>query len=304
MQKLSIAIPTYNRKDILEQQLDSVSKALQGTKYKNLVHVFIIDNCSDYQLDYFTEKYPAFHFIRNVCNIGASGNVTRCLEYCQTEWCWVLGDDDRIEDDCIDTIFNAIESNENCCLINFKSNLSMGGMNDSEKRIVGTAQLFHHLDYSNLLFISTNVVCVKYFKKYMEIIFDMNYNMFHYLNALPQILRQENTWIYRSEKCIVENMPPRKGTVSWSRNKFYASAASFAELFDTYEERRDAYKAMTKRTEEIKTESARNILSKGSAMQLEDMDFSIMKILYSIKYNAKTRLIEAIKLYVLSRWYK
>jgi hypothetical protein len=61
---------------------------------------------------------------------------------------------------------------------------------------------------------------------------------------------------------------------------------------------------MTKRTEEIKTESARNILSKGSAMQLEDMDFSIMKILYSIKYNAKTRLIEAIKLYVLSRWYK
>jgi len=29
-----------------------------------------------------------------------------------------------------------------------------------------------------------------------------------------------------------------------------------------------------------------------------------MKILYSIKYNAKTRLIEAIKLYVLSRWYK
>ncbi|MFM7155819.1 MAG: glycosyltransferase family 2 protein, partial [Bacteroidota bacterium] len=272
-----------------------------NNKHTNKIFV---DNCSDYEYDYFIEKYPAFQFIRNICNIGASGNVTRCLEYCQTEWCWVLGDDDRIEDDCIDTIFNAIESNENCCLINFNSNLVMNGMNDSEKRINGTNQFFHYLDYSNLLFISTNVVNVKYFKKHMEKIFDMNFNMFHYLNAIPQILRQENTYIYRSHKCIVENMPPRKGTVSWSRNKFYANAASFAELFDTYEERRDAYRAMTRRTEEIKTESAGDILSIGSAMRLENMDFSIMKMLYSIKYNEKTRLTEAIKLFLLARWYK
>jgi glycosyltransferase involved in cell wall biosynthesis len=304
MQKLTIAIPTYNRKDILEKQLDSITGALKISDYKDLVQVFVIDNCSDFQLDYFVEKYPAFHFYRNVCNIGACSNVARCLEYCKTEWCWVLGDDDKIEDDCINTIFNTIEKNENCCLINFKSNLSLGGMNDCEKTIAETAQLFSHLDYSNLLFISTNVVRVKYFRKYMELILDMNHNMFHYLNAIPRILGKENTCIYRSEKRIVENLPPREGTVSWSRDMFYANAASFAELFDTYDERRDAYKAMTKRTEEIKTRSARDIISRGPLMPLKDIDFSIMKILYAIKYNSGTRLVETVKLYILSRWYK
>jgi glycosyltransferase involved in cell wall biosynthesis len=304
MKILTIAIPTYNRRNILEQKLDRLRELLSVSSFGDSAGIMVLDNCSDFPLEALEEKYPDVHFIRNRCNIGMVSNIARCIEYCETEWCWILGDDDRVEDNCIATIASAINNNPNCCMINFKSNLSMWGINDTEKRISQSTCLLGGLDYSNLLLISSNVINTAYFRRYMEKILEMNHNMFHYLNALPQILKQDNTYVCRSKLSIVEWLPPQKGFTTWSRNKFYSNAASFAELFDTYEERRDAYKAMTKRTEEIKTESARNILSKGSAMQLEDMDFSIMKILYSIKYNAKTRLIEAIKLYVLSRWYK
>lgn len=44
-----------------------------------------------------TTRFPGVQcrVVRKRANIGANANVLRCFELCETEWIWILGDDDH-----------------------------------------------------------------------------------------------------------------------------------------------------------------------------------------------------------------
>jgi len=151
--KLTIAIPTYNRNAILCRNLALLLPQLTAD-----CELVIIDNCSRipvaHTLRGLLEDYPSVttRLIRNKVNIGCVANVLRCFELCESEWLWVLGDDDIPEVDCIETITSCLSTG--VALITF-SEKRLGVLSNADG--VGLASFIEKVGLILPSFISTNV---------------------------------------------------------------------------------------------------------------------------------------------------
>ena len=117
--KLTIAIPTYNRRNQLKKTLF----ALDNQTNKNFCLV-ISDNCSDYDvfdiLDEISEELrDKIEIVRNAINIGATGNICNLFLHSKTKWIWTVGDDDTIYGDAVEKIYSYIEKYSDCAYIEF-----------------------------------------------------------------------------------------------------------------------------------------------------------------------------------------
>lgn len=104
--QFTIAIPTFRRPELLRVALDSVIRQRTTVPFE----VLVIDN--DPESD-FAEEIAAFQaraasahlrYIRNDKNIGMFGNWNKCLSEARSEWMTLLGDDDALHPDFLETI--------------------------------------------------------------------------------------------------------------------------------------------------------------------------------------------------------
>lgn len=114
--RLSILIPSYKR----PEQLAHTLSRLVGQCREHQVRIRILDNASPYRVsDLVESRFAAFadliDVVRNAVNIGAEANVCRCYELAESEWFWMLGDDDNPSLDSIGTILSEIDKVDNCC---------------------------------------------------------------------------------------------------------------------------------------------------------------------------------------------
>lgn len=121
--KLTIGIPTYNR----NVELINLIKSLQPQLNDN-IKVIIIDNCSTIPIKQSIEEAGViltsnFSILENHVNIGGNANILRCFEYCETEWLWVIGDDDIPSPVAIKIILEKIEGLNNVAFLNFSDSL-------------------------------------------------------------------------------------------------------------------------------------------------------------------------------------
>jgi glycosyltransferase involved in cell wall biosynthesis len=98
MPKITIAIPTYNRKDYLKECIQSI---LNQTFQDFVIYVF--DNCSDYDIKTFLRDFndERIRLIRSeTTNLGNSGNFERIFHYkFETDYLVVFHDDDVMHRD-------------------------------------------------------------------------------------------------------------------------------------------------------------------------------------------------------------
>ena len=111
---LSIAIPTYNRANFLENLLNTIMP--QAEKFKGLVQICISNNDSTDNtreiVAKFKEKYPGFiKYNENKKNLGGDKNVLKVIEMCDGDFVWTFGDDDSIIDNGLKTVINFIKNN-------------------------------------------------------------------------------------------------------------------------------------------------------------------------------------------------
>lgn len=159
---LTVAIPSYNR---FASLCGSISRLVP--QLTRDVCILILDNSSsDGTVNLGTwigENYPdaSIRVIRNKANIGASANVARCIEFCETEWVWTLGDDDDVHADAIAKILQCIKNNPDATHINMQSTLiplESRRQAGSDVVIGTTVELGEKLDFmSNLLLCSAGV---------------------------------------------------------------------------------------------------------------------------------------------------
>lgn len=106
---LTIAIPTYNRPKQLEHTLRVILPQLVRDER---VCLLILDNHSEVPASEVLNSLGAavpsdrIRVVRNRVNIGGNANIMRCFEFCETQWLWVLGDDDAPSSDAVKTILN------------------------------------------------------------------------------------------------------------------------------------------------------------------------------------------------------
>jgi glycosyltransferase involved in cell wall biosynthesis len=166
---LTIAIPTFNRNDILLKNIERILPQLE-----DWVEVLVVDNNSDVPVSetvkLLVDKYPGNHIkiIRNSVNIGINANVLRCIEYCSTEYLWIIGDDDFPVEDVFNKIYLYI-SNKEAVWINFYcDDCFQPKRSKSEVRSTLIDFLHGMRSISELVFISNNIYRTKYIKNGLE----------------------------------------------------------------------------------------------------------------------------------------
>ncbi len=99
---VTVAIPNYNNKELLEKLLLSLKKSIE------LSQVIIVDNASqDGSVDLIKEKFPEITLIENDTNKGFAYAVNQAIKLVKTEYVFLLNNDTIIEED---TIINLIKT--------------------------------------------------------------------------------------------------------------------------------------------------------------------------------------------------
>ena len=117
---LTIAIPTYNRNKILEENLELLLPQLNDN-----CNLLIIDNKSEKSVEYdlkeLLNKYSdkRVKIITNKYNLGLTCNIIKCFEHCNGDWLWILGDDDKVKDDALKKILDDIQDNKDKVFISY-----------------------------------------------------------------------------------------------------------------------------------------------------------------------------------------
>ena len=118
---LTIAIPTFNRAELLDRQLAWLAGAIQG--FESECEILVSDNCSTDNTPKVIEKWQPvfgntkFTFKRNQENVGAVKNIASCIEYATSKYVWTISDDDKIFDRAIAYLINVLQNSSDLTLV-------------------------------------------------------------------------------------------------------------------------------------------------------------------------------------------
>ncbi|WP_413174002.1 glycosyltransferase family 2 protein [Anabaena azotica] len=118
---LTIAIPTFNRATFLDQQLTWLAKAIKG--FESECEIIISDNCSTDNTQDIINKWQkifnktTFKNNKNTTNIGVMANIAYCFQSAITEYVWVIGDDDPIQERTLGYVINNLKAHPELALL-------------------------------------------------------------------------------------------------------------------------------------------------------------------------------------------
>jgi glycosyltransferase involved in cell wall biosynthesis len=177
---LTICLPTYNRAKYLKMQLERF--ASMPLELWEDIKLFISDNCSSDDTMEIGKEYSGLPgtdivYSRNSSNLGMDGNFVKCYKYADTNYVWLLGDDDTIIIERLKVVLNTLKEKELGILhlgnrMNVEEDVTLYDSNPEEfLKCIGMYTTF----------ISGNIVNVKYVK---EIDFDKYFGTFLTLTPL------------------------------------------------------------------------------------------------------------------------
>ncbi|WP_336981501.1 MULTISPECIES: glycosyltransferase family 2 protein [unclassified Cedecea] len=216
--EITIAIPTYNRVDRVKKQLGRLLPQLSIND-----RVIISDNATPG--DELRVIVESFHDDRiairqNKVNIGANANIIRCFEYADTEYLWLLSDDDEIVADALDIIRTTIVK-YNADFYNFSTDLLSTSRentlcNNIEEYIdsIGSG-------ISNHLLISNNIYKIKSVLPYLTLAFWGAYINAQHLVPVFAALQHGATIFLSSDNIVKWGSPEKNGAGGWRFANLY-----------------------------------------------------------------------------------
>lgn len=115
--QLTIAIPTYNRSEKLKNTLERVLNYIEGLA----VELLVSDNASTddtFLIVQELKKNSNISYYRNEENLGFDGNFLNCLSNAKGEYIWLLGDDDIVLENAVESVLEALELKPVCLHLN------------------------------------------------------------------------------------------------------------------------------------------------------------------------------------------
>lgn len=111
LQRLEIAVPTYNRAECLSRFCDSLQRALERVP-KNEILISFYDNAStDSTADVisnFSATWPHVRVIRHAANIGGSANIAQALVSATADYVWLMSDHMLLSSGAVETVQSCI----------------------------------------------------------------------------------------------------------------------------------------------------------------------------------------------------
>lgn len=215
---LTVLIPTYNRRQQLTRTLDALNK--QSDK---AFRIFISDNASNYSIaDEILSRYDQ-DFVQRITlsvqksNVGADMNIASVLASCETQWGWLLGDDDSIEEYAIETIKKQININSQCSAIWF----SISQKTTDDIIMQSLDNLIDILKLNNFngdwIFMSNKVYNIPETIKYFESMFFRLYTRIpHCIPILDMLKNHEKVCVVNSVQIVKHD--PLEHDITWQIN--------------------------------------------------------------------------------------
>tara|TARA_B110000503_G_scaffold134462_1_gene213513 strand:+ start:158 stop:1186 length:1029 start_codon:yes stop_codon:yes gene_type:complete len=161
---LTIYIPSYNR---LEKLKTTLSNLLPQCISSSDIRVVVQDNHSDTDykialkeiLDCYSESLCAIEINRNIVNIGMGANILKGFEFCDSQWLWILSDDDTLASDALSNIRKSMDNvADDIGFIRFSSQYSSVSAThniNNFKEFVDSASTSN--SFNNYIFISNGI---------------------------------------------------------------------------------------------------------------------------------------------------
>ena len=134
---LTIAIPTYNRAEILKQLLSELAGQLENDPRVELI---VCDNASPDATQAVVDEYRkcglAMLYVRNESNLGADRNILQCFSRAGGKYVLVLGDDDYILPGGLAKLLQILSGDEEYDLVYLPPRSSWGAKRGSQPRSV------------------------------------------------------------------------------------------------------------------------------------------------------------------------
>ncbi len=160
---LTVAIPTFNRADQLRHRLDElVQQAQPGVQ----IAVFNDGSTDATEAVVADFEKSGVRYSATSPNQGLGRNLLRCWENAESEWLWILGDDDPVSSDGVARALSLIASYPDACAINFESNASH---NEHAMVCATLTELFEVKDATALMFISSLLFRVSAIKPHLKV---------------------------------------------------------------------------------------------------------------------------------------
>jgi len=206
---LTIAIPTYNRPAELRQTLEALLPQLTPA-----CTLRIVDNCSETEaavvlngVRHCAPGEATIDCVRNVVNVGGGANIVRCFELCDTDWLWILGDDDLVSPTAISLLLEAIrDAPQGCLYIHFGSATQSTVTEGVIELLRGPAA------FGSLLFMSTAIYRASHFRQFARFGYQFLYSMAPHLAMLLTGLPVEGQCLF-SPHNIIDS--PSRGRTTW-----------------------------------------------------------------------------------------
>lgn len=204
---LTICIPTYNRKERLLKQLDSLY--VQPDIYQT--NIQIIDNHSDYDVeaaitDHFgKDKVSNLQVHVNPVNLGLEPNICMPFLLAKTQWVWTLGDDDETTPDSISTILSHINESENTAFFIF----SISNFPKHRDVCIGEIEPFieywyrEHKSNGDLVFLSNKVYNIDYVRPYIGLAIKNCLNCVGHIVPIFQCLNEKKGMVQMCSGSVV-----------------------------------------------------------------------------------------------------
>ena len=200
----SIIIPTYGRPVQIKRTVDALLPQLDDS-----VRLIVIDNASPVPVSELLSE-PRYQgkvqILRQRYNIGGNANIATCFYICETEWMWLLGDDDHPMPDAVATIRKKIEAaRENTVFISFSVDYWVNNETDSEtddyecilRRCIDDGRFA-----SNCLYISTSLFRAKRYQSKLEYGFHYAGTSAPHLVMTLLLLKEGSSVMWAADKII------------------------------------------------------------------------------------------------------
>ncbi len=121
MTLLTIAIPSFNRATLLDNQLSWLCQEIKGCESE--CEILVSDNSSTDDTADIIKKWQrnskniSWSVNRNPENIGVMRNISYCLQNAASEYVWVIGDDDDIKPGTLSYVLNSFKQDPELTLL-------------------------------------------------------------------------------------------------------------------------------------------------------------------------------------------
>jgi len=222
---LTIAIPTYNRNNKLFENLEKVLPLVENEK------IVIVDNCSDIPVEEtlrpLLKQFPGIDIkiFRNKTNVGLLANFLRCFEYCETEWMWLLSDDDTPYTNCLQIIRRDIKAHADYVFINYASSMVEKDVpyalcvRDKSFSTTGVVEFIRKMDsFVNVIFISSGVYNIKKVLPGLKIGYTYSFSLAPHIATVMASLGDTEKALFSADKLV--NFIPPAAKDTWSQLTF------------------------------------------------------------------------------------